>query len=263
MRFWQVTPLSRPHCAEAVIEQFKAQKYADKRLCLVLNGEHLDVLKRLKLSANLILTSEPGKAAALNAAVDALRHQDNAILVRDDDDIYLRGGMQEFVDLLPKYDVVGQLRHWVKDGPRLWYFNQGKHSREGSPKMWGGNIAFRAKDALEFKHVVPGQVHEWATRMKESGASIWHKSPDHACLVRHRSGHSWEAGMEMVRRCSMGDALLFERYDERLVSGELSLERGTVIARPSDEEASDAELARMTAEPLDLAEIKRKLEVAS
>lgn len=239
---WQVTPLSRPHFASRVVEQFRAQTYEDKRLCVVLNGPARDV----EVKADLVLRTPPGRHAALNAAFAELRGEAGSVVVRDDDDIFTPGGLAEFAELFESHSIVGQKRHWVWDGEHTWLLNSGCWGHYGDHLIWSGNLGLRgdALDAIGELHYSPAyeDVQNALRVLLLEGCKIWHKGPDHACFDRTQNDHAWTASMITVRQRSRGPALRICGYRPDLIAGKGEAEFD-VVEKPTVKDAMRSEWA--------------------
>jgi len=250
---WQLTPLGRPWRALDVQRQFAAQTHPDKKFCLVTSGSHwegVNVARRLAelgVKPDLLIEGPSGKGPALNAGVEELAKRNASVLVRDDDDIYLPGGMSEFAALLPDHDIIAQRRHWVVSDGRLLLFGRDDHSKPlADHVIWGGNFAFRANDAVPFSDDAVTQCCDWMREMRRNGADAWHKSPHHAAVYRGEPDHLWRAG-EMMLRERTGDAERFPSFDPSLVSGD-DQTRGEWLPAPTVREAHMAEISRLCAQ---------------
>lgn len=247
---WQVTPLGRPWRAEQVAEQFAAQTYANKKLCVVVSGNEWEARDPkqffTKQRPDLLLQVPVGKGAALNKALEVIP-RGSLVLVRDDDDWHLPGGMEEMVGLSASWDIVGQRRHWVWMDEELWLFNQNRHSDAEEGYLWGGNFLFRS-EGVEFDETNDlGECCEWLERMQAQGATRWNKSPNHSVMVRGEPWHLWSACNEMVQfMCSDEPAIRYPEYDPDLVVGKTERE-GEIVHPPSQQQAESAQIQQLTA----------------
>lgn len=197
---WQVVPLSRPDCVRQVIAGFASQLHPDRKLCLVANGPRVDeVLMTLSIEGaqpDLLLTSAPGKPAALNTAFEVLRGQ--MIAIRDDDDIQLPGDLAECVAAMDRTgaEIISRHKHWVwsQDSDRLWLLGEHLAHSWADQKISGGSLLFRCdSDTPPIPDQRVGECCVWAAAMIELGARIWRPSINHQIFVRGRGDHLFEA----------------------------------------------------------------------
>lgn len=205
---WQVVATSRPDCLANVWRGFTRQLHDSRRLCLVCNGpawtNPTAQVWNAGVRPDLLLTSAPGKPAALNTAFQALRGQ--WLAVRDDDDVQMPGDLLDVVTAQRRTaaDIVSRHKHWVycQDSDRLWLLGEHLANKEAEdPYIAGGSFLFYNGTATpEVPNRRVGECVKWARAMVAKGARIWRPGLEHQVFIRGRHDHLFEADeAKMVR----------------------------------------------------------------
>lgn len=212
--------------ARAVVQQFRAQTYAHKKLCIVANGcgpkeQVEEQFRRLEVQPDLLLHTpthpQLGKPWALNRALSELKGE--VIALRDDDDIQ---GPSDLAEAMEAFWVTGATLvtkhpHQVLINDEMWLFAESladqwaKLGDTYDTRISGSNVLFRNRDVPEFPLVPSGEVRKWAHGLVQEGATIWRTSTDNYTWVRGRHAHRWRATPTLVRD-EYGRSLRARRY---------------------------------------------------
>lgn len=183
-----IVPFSRPDRLPAVLDNFKRQHHADKRLIVVENGRALGACKHAGVAPDVLLTSDAHQAHAKNEGLAWIRKNGGGYFATmDDDDYYGPDYLTEVEAHRKNGTVVGKLDQFVSMGDKLLLL-QGQVEEDGQPiqSLNGPTICAQAEDSVDFPADKPwGEDGDWLEKMRRKGATFWATSPYHYCYRRH------------------------------------------------------------------------------
>ena len=231
MQITVIAPLSRPERAARVVEQFAAQRYADKRLWIVENGTGIGALRTQGLSADRVLTSGRAASLARNTALDELKRNGGGYWSSwDDDDEYLPDYLSEVCECSTRAEVTGKEPHFVSyDDEHLFFFHAGREQRF-TERCQGGTLSGWAENALPFPDLRLAEDLRWCEAMRKAGARIWSRGIHHY-IYRRTSTGTHATGQQSIELMiyTQGRGLYLGPVDRAIVSGERPMPEGRAV----------------------------------
>lgn len=179
----------------------------------------------------VVLRSEPGKNAAMNEALRALRLIDPGGVWRafDQDDWYGRYAAAKTFQVLQTADVACSLQRWVYgENGHLYHFNPGHDDSIATPahvgKVWGGSVGARIDVDHPWESKPPADSQGWVRQAIEDGRYVQTYVADE-CWRRwvESDHHVWRGDDECVHLRMMGLG--------GLDYGAMSFDEATVVIR--------------------------------
>jgi glycosyltransferase involved in cell wall biosynthesis len=205
---WVVVPCYREQQLHWVLDNFARQEYANKKLCIVENGEAIGGCYRLGLHADMVVTSREHVSHARNEGMYAVRdrHDDGWVCMWDDDDWYASAYLTEIAVLIEedKAEVYGKHRHFVAfPNNGLYLFNE-RNQNKYVEFVHGPTLTFRPEEAVLFHVQREAEEIRWCADMRKLGARVWASSVHNMLYLRYTMGHqhAWNAEDGLVLMAS-------------------------------------------------------------
>lgn len=206
-KIWVVVPFRRKGFRERVLENFARQRFAGKRLLLVVNGPAIG-LKDLPGDA-VVIESREHQSIAKNEALAYIRKQGGGFFATmDDDDWYGPGYLDELAGYARTYDVLGKCWHFVSLGegyqrpePQLILCNR-RYADQDSRWLTGGTLSGWAESVPDFPVLKDAEDLAWCARLVQQGARLRALSIYHYLYRRSYLGaeHTWRQSREAFVR---------------------------------------------------------------
>lgn len=192
---WVIVPFSRPQYLQNVLDNFKRQKFANKKLIIVENGDAIGTCKAHGFEPDVLLISGSHQALAKNEAIYYIRKRGGGFwATNDDDDYYSPNYLSEMVECSDRAEVIGKGDLFVRmAGGNLRSF-EGIGCDEYTNFIHGPTICSWA-ELCEFPNV--GDIGEdcaLVRNMIRSGAQVWATNKHNFIFHRYpdKEHHTWK-----------------------------------------------------------------------
>jgi len=203
---YAIVPFSKPQFIENVKKNFTQQKYSDKKLIIVENGDGLGTCKKHGFEPDVLLTSDSHQSWARNEAIQWVKNHGGGICANfDDDDYYGPSYLSELNDNKDKANIIGKYDFFIKTLKGFLRLFEGVCSNSPTELMHGATIALRAEEALEYKDTGKwGEDWDLLERMRAQGATMWATSKNNFMVKRYPKS-TWNiTDWQMVQTISFG-----------------------------------------------------------
>lgn len=213
MTTWMITGLHDPKWFCNAVENYLRQDYPDKGLVLVENGEGIGVGTYkfdYRKHGIVVIRSEPGTSAPLNAALDWMRSNaslDDWWCKCDADDYYGPGYLSSIQEAIEAgADYAGRCDMYIRTmAGRLWL--QERNLRGFCDDIANGpTLAACLRLSGDFPEVDSwGEDTLWCQEMQKQGRRFYALPPEHMCYQRWPdNNHAWPCTDDELRTgCSV------------------------------------------------------------